>query len=102
MEIDSHSCSDISDVAVSIAKVLENTPLPNGTLELQDLGDGRIVIPPCIVFLNEVEKLPKKVLPGLRQAFAGSFESNGWQFDSSAICWIITTAILVLTIVAAS
>ncbi len=95
VEIDSSICTDLSDIAVAIAQVLENIPVTGdekySSLELQDLGDGKIVIPPCIVFIDEVDQLPKKVQVELRRAIEGHFESNGWKFDSSAVCWIVAT-----------
>jgi len=94
IEIDSRSCNDVNDIAVAIAKVLENTTINNAqypTLELQDLGNGEIMVPPCIVFVNDVDCLPKTVAQGIRQAVAGKFETNGFTLDTTAICWIVAS-----------
>lgn len=94
VEIDGHSVDNMNEIAIAIAKVLENTKIENcqyPTLELQDLGSGEIVVPPCIVFINDVDALPKKVEQELRQAFAGRLGTNGWKFDTKAVCWIVAT-----------
>lgn len=94
IEVDAHSVSDINDVAVAIARVLEQTKTANSryeTLEMQDLGEGQLMVPPCIVFIDGFEHLPKKVEQGLRQAFAGHFQTNGWKFNTKAICWIVSS-----------
>lgn len=93
IEVDANACNDLNDIAVAIAKVLEETTIDNGqypTLELQDLGGGEFMVPPCIVFLDGVTCLPKKVQRGMRQAIAGNIETNGFKLDSSAICWIVS------------
>jgi len=94
VDIDSRVCNDLNDIAVAIAKVLENTKIKNDqypTLELQDLGNGEIMVPPCLVFINDVDCLPKKVEQGIRQAVAGTMTTNGFKLDSSAICWIVAS-----------
>lgn len=100
VEIDGVAFGDLNDIATAIAETMERTEIScdaqYSTLELQDLGNGKIVIPPCVVFINEVHRLPKKIFPDLRKVFAGRFETNGWTFDSSAICWIVASDDLVL------
>jgi len=94
VEIDARCCNDMNDVAVGIAQVLETTKINNAqypTLELQDLDNGEIMVPPCIVFLDEVDSLPKKVEQGLRQAVAGTMNTNGFTMDTTAICWIASS-----------
>lgn len=95
VEIDSQACNDLNDIAVAIAQVLENTKINNAqypTLELQDLGNGEFMVPPCIVFINHVDGLPKKVEQGLRQAVAGTMTTNGFTLDTTAICWIVASS----------
>lgn len=99
VEVDAHSVNDINDVVVAIAKVLEATPIKNcqyETLEMQDLGDGQLIVPPCVVFIDGFENLSRKVEQGLRQAFAGSVQTNGWKLDTRTICWIISSNELLL------
>lgn len=94
VEIDGAAVSDVNQIAVSIAKMLEEAKFENcqyKTLELQDLGGGEVVVPPCIVFINNFHALPKKVEHGVRQAVAGRLETNGWKLDTTRICWIIAT-----------
>lgn len=100
VEIEGGSCNDLNDVAVRIAQILEETEV-NGdpqysSLELQDLGNGQIVVPPCIVFIDDIQNLPTKVLPALQKAFTGRFETNGWKFDAEAVCWIVASDELIL------
>lgn len=85
VEIDAQSCNDLNDIAIAIARVLENTRIEHcqyPTLELQELGGGRLVVPPCIVFIDGIENLPKKIA---KQLFAGRLETNGWKFDRKRI-----------------
>jgi Holliday junction resolvasome RuvABC ATP-dependent DNA helicase subunit len=103
VEIDSNSCNDINDIAFAIAKVLENTKIENNpdydTLELQDLGNNEIMVPPCIVFIDEVHNLPKKVEQGLLKAtekkdsklFVTKRNGDTITFDTAGICWMIAT-----------
>lgn len=93
VEVDAYSVSDINDVVVGMSKVLEETPIKNcqyETLELQDLGSGELVVPPCIVLIDGFEHLSPKVQLQLRQAFAGHVTTNGWKLNTKAICWIIS------------
>jgi hypothetical protein len=97
VEINGAAVSDVNQIAVSIAKMLEETKIENcqyKTLELQDLGGGDVVVPPCMVVINNVHALPTKVEHGVRQATAGRLETNGWKLDTTRICWIIATTLL--------
>lgn len=93
VEIDARSCNDLNDVVVGIAQVLKETNIANckyPTLELQDLGDGEIVIPPAIVLFHETQAFPRAATRALHSAFNGHCETNGFTIDTTAICWFVT------------
>jgi hypothetical protein len=95
IEIDARMCNDLNDIAVAIATVLESTTINNAqypTLELQELGNGEFMVPPCVVFIDDAGSLSKKVEHGIRQAVAGKMNTNGFTLDTTAICWIVASS----------
>ncbi|RDJ35013.1 MAG: AAA family ATPase [Crenarchaeota archaeon] len=102
VEVDANACNTVTDIVIAINKALENIESHDEefpTLELQELGDGKLVVPPCIVFIDEVHNLPKKVEQELLKAtewddarlIAPGADGTSWDIDTSAICWLIAT-----------
>jgi Holliday junction resolvasome RuvABC ATP-dependent DNA helicase subunit len=102
VEISAPSISSVTDIAAKIAEVCENTFVPDGngnnhSLELEEMGEGtrQFLIPPLIVFIDEVHALPKKVEQGLLKAIAPNDHmletEGGYHFNTINVCWLIAT-----------
>jgi Holliday junction resolvasome RuvABC ATP-dependent DNA helicase subunit len=65
------------------------------SLELVSQGDGNlIVLPPMIVFIDEVHALSDSIVDGLLKATEpndGVMDTGKWTVDCRNVCWIIAT-----------
>lgn len=98
VELQPQQLDSVEDVLLAIARVLQETwvDTPEGrvNLELMDLG-GIFKIPPCVVFVDEVHALKKRLMNGLLKATEPKdrmlVTESGWKADTSGVCWIIAT-----------
>lgn len=86
------------DVFQGIARVLAEFPVPPGhaSIALQPVvAPGSFVAPPCIVFIDEVHQLPRKVEQGLLGATENKTHrletETGIVLDTYNVCWMIAT-----------
>lgn len=101
VEVNPRSISTLSDLLEQISLVLEKRTIQRfddgsaSTLELVPDDDGRIVVPPCIVFIDEVHCLKNNIVQGLLKATEKKDSvmvvENGWIVDCYNICWCIAT-----------
>jgi len=107
VEIQPQQINTVNDVLVEIAKVLETTYVHDprfGKVSLQLVAGGNpndpnddsyFVIPPCIVFIDEVHGLKKKIETGLLKALESKDRvmetEKGWTADTSNVCWVVAT-----------
>jgi Holliday junction resolvasome RuvABC ATP-dependent DNA helicase subunit len=88
-EIQPQTVKSVNDVLVEIAEACEKAGV-----ELIDV-DGKFTIPPCIVFIDEVHALKDSIVQGLLKATEPSDRrmetEEGWEADTSNVCWIIAT-----------
>ena len=64
------------------------------TAELEEVEPGKIVLPPMIVFCDEVHNLSKNCVQGLLKATEkkdGILDTGNWIVDCRKVCWIIAT-----------
>ena len=100
VEIQPHAVRDSRDVFQAIAVKLENTVInfPDGPASLKmvtEENDPTMLVPPCVVFIDEVHALPRNLVPELLKATEpkdGMMHiENGWYADCRNVCWIIAT-----------
>ena len=100
VEINPRSILSLDDILFAIASVMENTPIQRAddlpaTLELVPDDQGLIIVPPCIVFIDEVHSLRNNIVQGLLKATEKSdnklIVEGGWVVDCKNICWHIAT-----------
>lgn len=101
VEISPRSIKTLSDLFVQIAKVLENTVVNDWetdeplTLELQEINEGEFILPPCIVFIDEVHSLRDNIVQGLLKATESKdcllVTENGWKINTYNVAWRIAT-----------
>jgi hypothetical protein len=97
VEIQPEAVQSANDLLVRINEVLERIVVPVGgavtTLELMAVGRAdRLVVPPCVVFLNDFHRLPSDVVVCFIGAVdSGVFETGKWLADTSKICWMVGT-----------
>lgn len=100
IEIHPQSVKNPTDVVVSIGKVLENfkvklTEDTHTTLELIPDDKGDVIVPPCVVFIDEAHNLRNAVVQGLLKAIepndATLILDTGYKVDTELITWIIAT-----------
>ena len=70
-------------------------PAGHAPIALQPRDDGSFVAPPCIVFIDEVHQLPRKVEQGLLTATEKGTHrletETGTVLDTYHVCWMIAT-----------
>jgi len=100
VEISPRSVKTLNDIFAQIAKVMEDTIFTesDGTttsLELVELDDGKFVLPPCIVFIDEVHSLRDNIVQGLLKATEKKDHTlvteKGWSVNCANVCWMIAT-----------
>ena len=81
----------------AIATTLADFPVPAGhaSIALQPRDDGSFQAPPCIVFIDEVHQLARKVEQGLLAATENKTHrletETGTVLDTFNVCWMIAT-----------
>jgi len=105
-EINGTSCSSVKEAFLQIAQACEDYVCDDGgTLELLEhealdgsRGPIQFIVPPCVVFIDEVHALPKKVEQGLLKAtekndgmMAVEIQGRVEIVDCRLVCWIIAT-----------
>lgn len=100
VEISPKSIKKLNDILFHIAQVCEQTSgCYNGmheyTLELVKLEGNKFVLPPMVVFIDEVHALNDSIVQGLLKATEIKdrvfVTENGWTVDCSNVCWVIAT-----------
>jgi Holliday junction resolvasome RuvABC ATP-dependent DNA helicase subunit len=90
IEISPRSITNLNDLAeqISISLYKENVPLT-------EQGENSYVLPPCIVFIDEVHALRNNIVQGLLKATetkdAVLTTEHGSRIDCYNACWIIAT-----------
>lgn len=95
VEIDPRSISKVNDILVATNNVLKKIKgMFDETLEIS-IGGQEIVLPPCVIFIDEVHLLKKNVAQGLLKATEPNDRQMqteaGWKVDTSNVTWIIAT-----------
>lgn len=89
VELDPLSLDSVEDVFKEIRNTLEEN-----NLDLFDFGN-KFQLPPCIVFVDEVHNLKKRVVQGLLKATEPNDSQmsteSGLAIDTKAVCWMIAT-----------
>ena len=100
VEISPRSIKEVSDIAEAIGKVCEETRFQNedgttSSLELMEDENGNFIIPPLIVFIDEVHSLRKNIVQTLLTATEPNDNTlvceTNWVLDTKNVCWIIAT-----------
>ena len=94
-----HSCSEAFDhIAVTLERTI-NTDNPNDPFSLKMVkpfgNDPTMIVPPCLVFIDEVHGLPRDIRDGLLKAIESKDRmfciDNGWFADTKNVCWVVAT-----------
>lgn len=92
IEINPKSLSSLDDLVQCSAEVLEKFDPP---LPLEEVEDNFYVLPPCIVFIDEVHALKNSLVQGLLKATEPKdshlFTESGLKINCFNACWIIAT-----------
>jgi Holliday junction resolvasome RuvABC ATP-dependent DNA helicase subunit len=93
--IDPKSITQVNDILVSVGKVLKATVnLTGQTLEIEITGK-KLILPPCIIFIDEVHLLKNNIVQGLLKATEIDDRTmcteEGWEVDTKNVTWIIAT-----------
>lgn len=94
VEIQPQAIRKTHDIFEQISKVCE--AFANGAVKLQESGKkNRYILPPMIVFIDEVHALSNKVVQGLLKATEHAdcqlVTESGYEIDTKNVCWIIAT-----------
>ena len=86
VSIDPLGISSVKDIWTQSKKVLEDSCINAG---------GKIILPPCVIFIDEVHALKKVVIEGLLKATEPNDKTmtleSGEQIDTSNVTWLIAT-----------
>jgi Holliday junction resolvasome RuvABC ATP-dependent DNA helicase subunit len=78
-----------------IREEIDNTDINGLTLSLAEQANGNYILPPMIVFIDEVHNLKKHIVQGLLKPVEGSdcrlVTEMGTVVDTSNVCWIVAT-----------
>lgn len=89
-EISPKSLGSLDDLMQQISETAEKKNVP-----LQECGDKSYVLPPCIVFIDEVHALKNSIVQGLLKATepkdAQLVTESGLKVNCFNVCWIIAT-----------
>ena len=88
-------------IAVTLERTV-NTDDPNDPFSLKmvlpapgESDDPTMLVPPCIVFIDEVHGLPRDVRDGLLKAIESKDRmlciEGGWYADCKNVCWMVAT-----------
>jgi len=101
VEIQPQMLSSVNDVLAVVAEVCENTKREldgnTYTLELMETEEGNrtFILPPMIIFIDEVHALRSNVVQGLLKATEPKDRimktEKDWTVDCRHVCWIIAT-----------
>jgi Holliday junction resolvasome RuvABC ATP-dependent DNA helicase subunit len=104
IEIQPKSVRDSRDLFMAISDKLERTIIAfdNGRYSLKmvkpdpaETSDCTMLVPPCVVFIDEVHALSRNIVPELLKAVEPNNGlltiENGWFADCRRVCWIIAT-----------
>lgn len=95
VEIDPRSINQVNDILIATGEVLKKTVNSRGeSLEINIEGQN-LVLPPCVIFIDEVHLLKRSVVQGLLKATEPNDRQMqtevGWKVDTSRVTWIIAT-----------
>jgi Holliday junction resolvasome RuvABC ATP-dependent DNA helicase subunit len=104
IEIQPKSVRDSRDLFMAISVKLERTVIQfeDGPKSLkmvkpdpEETNDASMLVPPCVVFIDEVHALARNLVPDLLKATDPSDGmltiENGWFADCRRVCWVIAT-----------
>ncbi len=105
IEVPPRGIRDSREFFDAIAVTLErfvNTDTPGDPFSLKMVmpdprvtDDPTMLVPPCVVFIDEVHGLPKNLRENLLQAIEAKDRrltiEGGWQADCANVCWIVAT-----------
>ena len=99
VEIHPKSIDCVNDILAKIAEVCQNIGDGNKTMELvpqkHDGKDMRFLLPPMVVFIDEVHALKETIVHGLLKATERNdsklVTEVNFSADCSNVCWIIAT-----------
>lgn len=102
VEISPRSIKTLDDILMQIAKVCETTEIETDdddegyeTLELWEYDGGKFILPPMVVFIDEVHALRDNIVQGLLKATekkdAVLVTEGGWTVNCFNVCWMIAT-----------
>lgn len=90
--IEPQSVKRVHDIFEEISRVCVEH---NESLEIVPNEDGGYILPPMVVFIDEVHNLRKGVVQGLLKATEPNDRSmvteEGFKVDTSDVCWMIAT-----------
>lgn len=94
-EIQPQAVSTIDDVFEKIQSVCASEVVGDTSLELIQEANGSYVIPPMVVFIDEVHNLSRRIVQGLLKAVEHSDRTmvteQGIEINTASICWLIAT-----------
>ena len=95
IEIHPTSVKTPQELIEKINEVLSEISVGDGeTLELEEVSNGRLVLPPCIIFIDEVHALSKKLVQGLLKATErndATLDTGKWIVNCKKVCWMVAT-----------
>lgn len=94
VEIQPQAIKKVHNIFEEISKVCETHA--NGMIRLKEMGQkNKFVLPPMIVFIDEVHALSNKVVQGLLKATEHNdcqlVTELGCEIDTKNVCWMIAT-----------
>jgi Holliday junction resolvasome RuvABC ATP-dependent DNA helicase subunit len=90
IEVTPKSLNSLDDLMQQIAVVLEESNVP-----LEEFGENFYVLPPCIVFIDEVHALKNSLVQGLLKATepkdSHMMTESNLKINCFNVCWIVAT-----------
>lgn len=97
VQIEPQAIKKVHDIFLETQKVCKeySKGVIAGSLSLHDYGGNKYVLPPMIIFIDEVHNLKSSVVQGLLKATEPKdrvmFTELGYYVSTSKVCWIIAT-----------
>jgi len=99
VEVHPRSIESCNDLLVQIARTLDEFEIKVGddtvTLGIIPPKPGHVVLPPCVVFIDEVHALRDGIINALLKATEKKDRTlvteAGWTIDCKHVCWMIAT-----------
>lgn len=95
VSIDPKSISRVNDILVAVGKVLKSIVNPMGQSMEIEISGKKLILPPCIIFIDEVHLLKNNIVQGLLKATEIDDRTmsteEGWDVDTSKVTWMIAT-----------